>query len=96
MTSSNENIFRVTGPSWGEFTGHRWIDITKASDVFFDVPEQTVEQTVDVLVIWDTIAPIMTSLYMHPQEPHWLSIYLHGTGVSKTGSNFTPHGACVI
>ena len=25
MTSSNENIFRVTGPVCGEFTGHRWI-----------------------------------------------------------------------
>ena len=23
MTSSNGNIFRVTGPLWGEFTGHR-------------------------------------------------------------------------
>ena len=32
MTSSNENIFRVTGPLWGEFTGHRWIPLTKASD----------------------------------------------------------------
>ena len=32
MTSSNGNIFRVTGPLCGEFTGHRWIPITKASD----------------------------------------------------------------
>ena len=32
MTSSNENIFRVTGPLRGEFTGHRWIPFTKASD----------------------------------------------------------------
>ena len=32
MTSSNENIFRVTGPLCGEFTGHRWIPLTKASD----------------------------------------------------------------
>ena len=31
-TSSNENIFRVTGPLCGEFTGHRWIPLTKASD----------------------------------------------------------------
>ena len=28
----NENIFRVTGPLLGEFTGHRWIPRTKASD----------------------------------------------------------------
>ena len=32
MTSSNGNIFRVTGPLCGEFTGHRWIPLTKASD----------------------------------------------------------------
>ena len=32
MTSSNGNIFRVTSPLWGEFTGHRWIPLTKASD----------------------------------------------------------------
>ena len=32
MTSSNGNIFRVTGPICGEFTGHRWIPRTKASD----------------------------------------------------------------
>ena len=32
MTSSNGNIFRFTGPLCGEFTGHRWIPITKASD----------------------------------------------------------------
>ena len=32
MTSSNGNIFRVTGLFCGEFTGHRWIPLTKASD----------------------------------------------------------------
>ena len=32
MTSSNGNIFRVTGPLCEEFTGHRWIPLTKASD----------------------------------------------------------------
>ena len=32
MTSSNENIFRVTGHLCGEFTGQRWIPRTKASD----------------------------------------------------------------
>ena len=31
MTSSNGNIFRVTGPLCGEFTDHRWIPPTKAS-----------------------------------------------------------------
>ena len=32
MTSSNGNIFRLTGHLCGEFTGHRWIPRTKASD----------------------------------------------------------------
>ena len=43
MTSSNGNLFRVTGHLCGEFTGHWWIPHTKASDaelwcfdVFFD------------------------------------------------------------
>ena len=31
MTSSNGNIFRVTGPLCGEYTGHRWIPRTKTS-----------------------------------------------------------------
>ena len=30
MTSSNGNVFHVTGPLCGEFTGHRWIPRTKA------------------------------------------------------------------
>ena len=39
MTSWNGNIFRVTGPLWGESTGHRWFSLTRASvaDVFFAV-----------------------------------------------------------
>ena len=32
VTSSNENIFRVTVPLYREFSGHRWIPLTKASD----------------------------------------------------------------
>ena len=32
MTSSNGNIFGVSGPLCGEFTGDRWIPHTKASD----------------------------------------------------------------
>ena len=48
MTSSNVNIFRVTGHLCGEFTGHRWIPLTKASDAEFwcflwSAPELTVE-----------------------------------------------------
>ena len=32
MTSSNVNIFHVTGHLCGEFNGHRWIPRSKASD----------------------------------------------------------------
>ena len=32
MTSSNRNIFRVTSLLWGEFTGHRWIPLTRVRD----------------------------------------------------------------
>ena len=42
MTSSNGNIFLVTGPLCGEFTGHRWIPrtqrpVTRSVGVFFDL-----------------------------------------------------------
>ena len=45
MTSSNGSIFLVTGPLWGEFTGHRWIPFTKDSNAelwyfLWSVPEQ--------------------------------------------------------
>ena len=66
MMSSNGNIFHVTGPLWGESTGHRWIPLTKASDVecwsfLWSAPEQTVGQTIEMLVI-DAIMLIMMSL----------------------------------
>ena len=58
--------FRVTGPLCGEFTGHRWIPFTKASDAelwcfLWSAPEQTVEQTIETSFIWDVIGFIMTS-----------------------------------
>ena len=42
MTSSTGNIFRVTGPLCGEFTGQRWIrraqrPVTRSFDVFIDL-----------------------------------------------------------
>ena len=48
MTSSNGNIFHVTGPSCGEFTSDRWIPLTKADDAelwwfLWSTREQTVE-----------------------------------------------------
>ena len=45
MTSSNGNIFCVTGPVWEEFIGHQLIPLTKASDAevwcfLWSAPEQ--------------------------------------------------------
>ena len=37
LTSSNGNIFRVTGSSWGESTGHRWIPHKRPVTQSFDV-----------------------------------------------------------
>ena len=37
VTSSNGNIFRVTGHLRGEFTAPRWIPYTRSFDVFFDL-----------------------------------------------------------
>ena len=34
MTSSNGNIFRITGPLCGELDGHQWISLTRASTVY--------------------------------------------------------------
>ena len=67
MTSSNGNIFRATGPLWGESTGHRGIPLTKASDAelwcfLWSAPEQTTEQKIETLVIWDAIVLITTPL----------------------------------
>ena len=41
MTSSNGNIFRISGLLCGEFIGHQWIPLTKTTDAelrcFFDL-----------------------------------------------------------
>ena len=65
MTSSNGNIFPVTGHLLGESTGHRWIPVTKASDaelrcILWSAPEETVDQANETAVIWDAITLIMT------------------------------------
>ena len=59
--------FRVTGPLCREFIGHRWIPLTKASDAELwwflrSAPKQTVEKTLEKLLIPDAITSIMMSL----------------------------------
>ena len=65
MTQSNGNIFRVTGPLCGEFTGHRWIPtqrpVTRSFDAYFDLRLNKILSK-ERLVIWDAIVLIMVSL----------------------------------
>ena len=72
MTSSNGNIFCVTGPLWGESTSHRWISLTKACDTELwcfpsSVPEQTVEQTIktgDLRCHFNSVVTVMMMFIM--------------------------------
>ena len=61
-TASNGS---VTGPLWGESTGHHLIYLIKASDFWFfhySAPEQKIEQTIETPGIWDAITLIMMSM----------------------------------
>ena len=61
MTSSNGNIFRVTGPLCGELTGHPSQSDAGLWCFLWSAPEQTADYIVETPVIWDAIAFIMTS-----------------------------------
>ena len=76
------SIFRVTGPLCGEFTGHRWIPRTKASDAelwcfLLSSHEQTAKQTIELPVICDATALIMMSILRIWQQAHWSRISVH-------------------
>ena len=64
MTSSNGNIFRVTGPLCGEFTGPAERPVMRRFEVFSDLRlNKRLSKHISMgLVIWDAIALIMTSL----------------------------------
>ena len=67
MTLLSGNIFRVTGPLWGESAGHRWIPLTKSRDAelwcfLWSAPERNIKQTIEAPMIWNAIVLIMTSL----------------------------------
>ena len=63
MTTSTGNVFHVTGPSWEESTGHRWIPPHEGFDFFLrSAPDQTVEKTIETPKIYDAITLIKTSL----------------------------------
>ena len=74
MTSWNGNIFCFTGSSRGKLSGHRWIPLTKASDTelwcLCRKPGQTIEQTVELLVISDA----MIFMWRHCNDHTTLSL----------------------
>ena len=54
-------IYAGNSPGTGEFPAQR--PVMRSFDIFFDLRlNKTVEKTIVRLVIWDAIAPIMTSL----------------------------------
>ena len=85
MTLSNVNIFRVTGPLCGEFTGHRWIPLTKASYAELwcflrSAPEQTAEHAGDLRRHcahhgFTVILLIYIQLHRHKQNIHVINRY---------------------
>ena len=60
MTSWHGNALHITGPLWGESTGHRWIPLTKGQWCGFSLMLgwKAVEQIVELLVIWDAMKPM--------------------------------------
>ena len=61
-------FFCVTGLLWGVYTSHRLIPLTMASDVelwyfLWSALERKAEQTIKMLMIWDAIALIKTSIW---------------------------------
>ena len=70
MTPPNGIIFRVTGSSWGESTGHRWTPLKKGQwrgVLRFSLTcawTNVWANNWDNLAIWDAIALFMTTLSM--------------------------------
>ena len=95
MTSSNGNIFRVTSFLCGEFTGHRWIPLTKATGAKL-LCFLWSAQTMETPVILDAMALIMTSLQWRQHHPRdfmssncVLRTSLHQTA-NYSGADVTP------
>ena len=75
MTSSIGSNIRVIGHLCGEFTGYRWIPRTKANDAEFYVfcgLRLNKRLSGLRLVVWDAIAPIVTSLQLQGSIIGWL------------------------
>ena len=76
--------YAVTRPQW--VNDDRWIPLTKVSHVelwcfLWCIPEQTVERTVEMPVIWDSIALIVTSLQWYFLDSFQLTAFQVFNGV---------------
>ena len=79
MMSSNGNLFRVTGPLCGEFTGHRWIPLMKGQWrglwCFFDVGPQKLLNKQSNDRWFKTTRRSCAVIVMHPVLPSWCLDY---------------------
>ena len=67
IITSFANWYTIAFNKANKSTGDRWISLTKASDAelwcfLWFTPEQTVEQTLEMPVVWDAFALLMTPL----------------------------------
>ena len=91
---THEDVIKWTPylPYWPfvrETTCHWLIPLTKASDAELccfvcSTPEKTVEQTIEMPVIWDAIALIMTSLWWKSGSGHRTLLSLVAPGIVAT------------
>ena len=80
MTSSNGDIFRVTGPLCGEFIDHRWIQFT----ILYCQPQHIIDTVWKNTVTYHK-GPFyrLNNTWMHSQT--W-----HGHEIDSTAPNFRP------
>ena len=101
LTSTNGNIFRVTGPLCGEFTGHRWGEfpskrtVARSFDVLFDLHrnKRLSEQS------WRRcFATLSRSLWHHCNGKSAVEIKVHNQNQSNIpqGDNNSSHRVTYI
>ena len=79
---------RITGPLWGESTGHQWFSPKAANNAelwnfFLSWAWQAVKQTVEVPVVWNS----MTLMWQHYHDEF---VILQGWGLLKLRSSISP------
>ena len=82
MTSWHGNALHITGPLWGESTGHQWIPLTKGQQcgslIFHCHPVQAIEQTVELPMVSDASTLIWQWLYCNKMESFSCNLIIMG------------------